>query len=59
MIGPLASCLGGRGEHDWVTSELPGREGGGSMIEPLASCLRGRGENDWATSKLPGRERGE
>ena len=26
MIEPLASCLGGRGEHDWVTSKLPERE---------------------------------
>ena len=28
MIGPLVSCLRGRGEHDWVTSKLPEREGG-------------------------------
>ena len=25
---PLASCLGGRGEHDWAISKLPERERG-------------------------------
>ena len=28
MTETLVSCLGGRGEHDWATSKLPGREGG-------------------------------